>query len=319
MSKITIIRLVLSLVLAINTILTRAETIIAPSAATNCQRTKVNNKTTMPELRAVPTISSLEDFQSLLPNYLSANKQISVLFDFDGTLAPIADDPKKAAMTDESRQILLNIAKHPNVFLAIISGRGLKDVQSRVGIRGITYAGNHGLEIEDPDGTRHDFELPMEVRENYTNLVKELNSKVYKNGAWVEDKRVSLTYHYRDVPVEISETQKQEAIRIIEKYGFRANQAVEAVEAKPPVNWHKGEAALFILRKKFGNDWSTQTQIIFAGDDTTDEDAMKALQGVGKTFRVSTDRNVETYADFRLSSQDVVFDLLTWISSAYKV
>lgn len=175
-----------------------------------------------------------------------------------------------------STEIILNkIAKHPNIFLAIISGRGIRDVQNRVGISGIMYAGNHGIEIESADGARHDYQLPKEVQENYGKLVKELRDNVEKNKAWVEDKKVSLTYHYRDTPMDIKEDQKQVAVRIIESYGFRANQAHEAIEAKPPVNWHKGEAALFIMKHVFGENWSDEVKVVFAGDDTTDEDAMR--------------------------------------------
>lgn len=48
-----------------------------------------------------------------------------------------------------------------------------------------------------------------------------------------------------------------------------------AIEAKPPVQWNKGEAALHILRREFGDDWPDKVKVIFAGDDTTDEDAMR--------------------------------------------
>lgn len=36
-----------------------------------------------------------------------------------------------------------------------------------------------------------------------------------------------------------------------------------------------GEAALYILREEFGNNWAEKVKVIFAGDDTTDEDAMR--------------------------------------------
>lgn len=200
---------------------------------------------------------------------------MAILLDYDGTLAPIADNPNKTVMPVATEVILNKIAKHPNIFLAVISGRGLRDVQNRVGISGIMYAGNHGIEIESPDGSRHDYHLPEEIQQNYTKLVKELRAAVEKNNAWVEDKRVSLTYHYRDTPLDIKEPQKQVAIKIIEAHGFRANQAHEAIEAKPPVNWNKGEAAMFILNHQFGENWSDKVKVIFAGDDTTDEDAMR--------------------------------------------
>lgn len=180
-------------------------------------------------------------------------------------------------MPFEVEKALHSITSHPNVFTAVISGRGIIDVQNKVGITNITYGGNHGIEIQNPDGSRKDYELPEEIKANYTELVQDLRRQLAKNGAWVEDKRVSLTYHYRDTPEEQIDEQRSEAIRIIEYHGFRANQAHFAIEAKPPVNWNKGEAARFILEQKFGKNFAAEKnlKIVFVGDDTTDEDAMR--------------------------------------------
>nr|XP_016925538.1 trehalose-phosphate phosphatase isoform X1 [Drosophila suzukii] len=271
----------------------------------------------MPEKQVAPVISNLEGFEQNLPGYLSSEVPVAVLLDYDGTLAPIADNPAKTKMPVELEAILHKIAKHPKVFLAVISGRGLKDVQKQVNIDGITYAGNHGLEIEYPDGSRHDYELPTEIQKNYTDMVRELKEKVEKNKAWVEDKKVSLTYHYRDTPVELKDQQKKLATEICQKYGFRANQAHEAIEAKPPVNWNKGEAALYILKQKFGDNWAQKVSVVFAGDDTTDEDAMRVLRGLGRSFRISPDAQIQTFADFRLPKQAVMTDLLKWIANVY--
>ncbi|XP_067623474.1 uncharacterized protein [Eurosta solidaginis] len=287
----------------------------------HCAATTKNNNNDncninkMPEKRIAPVISSLEDFELKLPDYLKANTTLALLLDYDGTLAAIADDPNKTFMTVYVKKTLNKLAVHPKVFLAIISGRGLRDVQACVGIKGITYAGNHGLEIESGDGTRHDYALPAEIQKHYTLLVKELREKVENNGAWVEDKIVSATFHYRTS--DLKEQQRQTAIQIIESHGFKANPAHEAVEAKPPVNWNKGEAAMLILKNKFGENWANEIKAIFAGDDNTDEDAMRLLQGYGKSFRISTDPEIQTYADFRLPRQDVVEDLLKWISNTY--
>ncbi|EDV32488.1 uncharacterized protein Dana_GF15857, isoform A [Drosophila ananassae] len=271
----------------------------------------------MPEQHVAPVIANLEDFERRLPGYLNGNSKLAVLLDYDGTLAPIADNPAKTKMPVELEAILHKIAQHPEIFLAVISGRGLKDVQKQVNINGITYAGNHGLEIEYPDGSRHDYELPAEIKKNYTNMVRELKDKVEKNGAWVEDKRVSLTYHYRDTPVELKDEQKNLASEICRKYGFRPNQAHEAIEAKPPVNWNKGEAALYILKQKFGDNWPKTVSVVFAGDDTTDEDAMRVLRGLGRSFRIAENEKIQTFADFRLPRQAVMTDLLKWIAEVY--
>lgn len=208
-------------------------------------------------------------------SYLDTHNKLAILLDYDGTLAPIADNPNKTKMPVELEAILRRLAKHPQIFMAVISGRALRDVHALVNIDGVTFAGNHGLEIEYPDGSRHDFELPGEIQRNYTAMVDELKERVEKNGAWVEDKRVSLTFHYRDTPAHLKDELKQLAAEICQRHGFRPNQAHEAIEAKPPVDWNKGEAALHILKTKFGPNWADEVRVVFAGDDTTDEDAMR--------------------------------------------
>lgn len=77
--------------------------------------------------------------------------------------------------------------------------------------------------------------------------------------------------------------------------------------------FNSGEAALLILRTEFGEDWVNKVKVIFAGDDTTDEDAMRALKGKGLSFRVSANPEIETHADFRVPSTKTVSLLLQWI------
>merc|ERR1711976_502726 len=62
----------------------------------------------------------------------------------------------------------------------------------------------------------------------------------------------------------------------------------------------QGDAAIYILRSAFGVNWSQNIRIIFAGDDLTDEDAMKALKGLAYNFRVINSGIVQTVADHRL-------------------
>lgn len=126
-----------------------------------------------------------------------------------------------------------------------------------------------------------------------------------------------LTFHYREVPVEAQPKLKYTAQRLIEATGFKVGQAHCAIEAKPPVSWNKGQASLYILRCNFGIEWSKHVKIIYAGDDVTDEDAMKALKGIAATFRVTQAQIVETSAEYCLPSTESVLDMLKWIENNF--
>lgn len=86
-----------------------------------------------------------------------------------------------------------------------------------------------------------------------------------------------------------------------------------AFEARPPVTWDKGRAAIYILRSLFGLDWCDRISTIYAGDDKTDEDAMQSLQGMAVTFRVTTSKILRTAATHRLPSTDAVLTMLKWV------
>lgn len=133
----------------------------------------------------------------------------------------------------------------------------------------------------------------------------------------MEDKIVSLTFHYRQVEPELQDKARDDAEKVIKKYGFRANPAHYAIEAKPPVQWNKGYAAEFVLRDSFGEEWKENLKVIFAGDDTSDEDVMEKLKGNAVTFRVSNDPNIQTYADYRIPCSYSVTTLLKWIEKRY--
>lgn len=100
---------------------------------------------------------------------------------------------------------------------------------------------------------------------------------------------------------------------LIEEAGFTASKAHCAIEAKPPVNWNKGRASLYILNKTFGPEWIENVRVIYAGDDVTDEDAMQALKGLAATFRVTQSQIVRTLADHCLPNTESVLTMLKWV------
>ena len=90
-----------------------------------------------------PLFNHLSDIESLL----RVSRQVLLFLDFDGTLAPIVEIPDQAVMLSETRSILYRLSQSGWCLVAIVSGRALSDIRDRVGLAGLTYAGNHGLEI----------------------------------------------------------------------------------------------------------------------------------------------------------------------------
>lgn len=261
---------------------------------------------------------SFADFDIYCKKILqTSKKQLALLLDFDGTLAPIVTRPEMAALPPVTRDILTRLAENPRIHISIVSGRNVKNVMEMVGIKNLSYAGNHGMEIIQSDGNHFLFPMPIEYQEKAAKLVKDLQEQVVKEGAWVENKGLTLTLHYRETPFEWRAELVSKARTLIEEVGFRASHAHEALEAKPPIDWHKGRACIYILRTAFGLDWTERLNVIYVGDDTTDEDAMKALKGMAVSFRITQGLTVKTNADHRLPTTESVVTLLKWVEKNF--
>ncbi|XP_039297532.1 alpha,alpha-trehalose-phosphate synthase [UDP-forming] [Nilaparvata lugens] len=251
----------------------------------------------------------LEDFDNYLINHIDDVCKLSLILDYDGTLATLTSHPDLAVMSQETRRVLARLSNMPDVNIAIISGRSLENVSNMVNIENVTYAGSHGLEILHPDGTKFIHPVPSENAENLRELMRLLQDEVCHDGAWVENKGVLLTFHYRETPAHLRDDIVRKASEIFVRAGFEPHKAHMAIEAKPPVKWDQGRASIHILRTMYGVDWSERVRIIYAGN----EDAMLALQGIACTFRVDSSPTVKTAADFRLADPDSVLTMLKWI------
>jgi trehalose-phosphatase len=129
----------------------------------------------------------------------------------------------------------------------------------------------------------------------------------------VEEKGASLTVHYRQAhPADHAEV-AEHARALIREAGFQAREGLCAVEARPPIGWDKGRAVLHLLRAMDGPAWSESVCVVYVGDDDTDEDAFRALLGLGITFRVGQAER-PTVAARRLPDLEAVETLLRWLA-----
>ena len=200
------------------------------------------------------TILAVEQ-RPLLASFAHSN--VLLAFDYDGTVAPIAPTPAGARMRPETRRLLTLAARlYPCV---IISGRALDDLMRRLRHIPAWYLfGNHGLEPATPEAP-----YPTHAREWTLHLKKRLPPDP---GIVIEDKRYSLTIHYRNA------RDRRRAIEAIDKAvaelpDARALGGAEAVSLLPRGGADKGVALQQACR------WFACDSAIYIGDDGTDEDA----------------------------------------------
>jgi len=252
-----------------------------------------------------------EDFQAWLDPFLR-HYHVALFLDYDGTLTPIVDHPEDAELSESARKDLARCAERPDVDVALVSGRSLVDIRRRVGRDDVTYAANHGLEIVGPDLEPFLHEDLTHYSERTEELTEAL-ARVAPDGAWVEEKGHTLTFHYRGVRADGQAEAAEMARRIINEFGFQAREAKMAVEARPPIGWDKGRAVLHILRARYGPAWSERVRVVYVGDDHTDEDAFHLLAGLASTFRVGPADEL-TAASRRLPDVNAVHALLHWMA-----
>ncbi|CAH1098658.1 unnamed protein product [Psylliodes chrysocephalus] len=259
-----------------------------------------------------------DDYEDYLVNYLQGKPKLAVLLDYDGTLTPIVQHPDLAVIPPETKEVLEKLVKIPEIFVAIISGRNVLNVKTMVGIQNITFAGNHGLEVIYPDGSTYKHTLPKNFEEQVRVLVKQLEKTVVRDGAWIENKGASLTFHFRECPEEQRSQIETEAQKIIEEANFKVGKAHMALEARPKVDWNKGKVAILLLEKEYGSSWQNESKVIFVGDDTTDEDAISALKGNAASFRITKSCTVETQAEKLISSPEETLKILKLVEKIYR-
>lgn len=227
----------------------------------------------------------------------------AVFLDYDGTLASITDDPRDAVMPTETRGAIDRLASLCPT--AVVSGRDMADVRALVDVRGIHYAGSHGFEIVEPDGTRHvRGEEFMPALERSADALERRLDDV--EGAWVERKGFAVAVHYRKLrrPADVVRVERAVDAVWAEEPSLTRTGGKKIFELRPALDWHKGTAILSIL-DVLESDGSPLTPI-YIGDDVTDEDGFLALKGRGIGIVVEGEDARGSFADYALADPDEV-------------
>lgn len=230
--------------------------------------------------------------------------------DFDGTLAPIASDPDEPTITPASQHAVERFVASPSdATVAVISGRELSDLQSRIDLDGVVYAGNHGFELAFGD---HSVVHPAAERRRpaLRRSLERLRDRLSDVPGWeIEDKGVTATVHVRHTPSEqVDEVRSAVETSVREAGdGLVVSSGKQVFEIRPEVDWDKG-TTIDHLSKGTPNGWVT----MYIGDDVTDEDAFRAVRPDGIPVLVGS--REDTDATHRIPEQEAVAPFLEWVA-----
>jgi trehalose 6-phosphate phosphatase len=218
----------------------------------------------------------------------------AILLDVDGVLAPIVPRPEDARVPAETQTELRRLSVR-YALVACISGRAGDDARRVVGVPEVVYVGNHGLEL-------------AEGAEEWGRRLGAFLATVM----WpqTEDKGLSAALHFRDASDEATARVELDAIGDrAREAGFVARYGRKVLEIVPPLEADKGMAVRRLLGER------NLQRALYAGDDTTDLDAFRALDGleIGVRVAVATDEappGLREAADVVVETPDDVISLL---------
>lgn len=205
---------------------------------------------------------------ALVERLASAPEKAGLFLDFDGVLAPIVARPEDATAPPETRAELKRLAGRYRL-VCVVSGRPGDDVRARVGVDGVVCVGSHGLEL-DPEA------------EQWRQRIHAFAGDASWPEAQIEDKGLSVAFHYRDRVDEDAAVAELEVIAARARdEGFAARFGRRVLEVLPPLDANKGTAVRQLLEE------AGLTRALVAGDDTTDLDSFRAVDDLECGVRVA--------------------------------
>ena len=187
------------------------------------------------------------------------------MLDVDGTLAPIVARPDLAAVPKGTRAEVRRLASR-YALVACVSGRTAEEAERLVGVDGVVYIGVHGLELAPEAAAWRETLRPFAA----------------EPWPWLEDKGLTVALHWREAPDEEEAERTLQAVAArAEAAGLEARWGRKVLELRPPVAADKGTAVRFLLEER------GLRRALYAGDDTTDLDAFRGLEGLEVGVRVA--------------------------------
>jgi trehalose 6-phosphate phosphatase len=196
----------------------------------------------------------------------------AMCLDFDGTLAPIVDDPNEARPPPGTVELLGDLADR-FAAVALISGRPANYLAKHAAAPGVRYLGLYGLQ-EIHDGQVWVDPRLEAARADVMAAQQDLRdcNAVRDSGAYLEDKQYAVAIHTRRVPdpARWSAPIDEAARQVADRHGLEVLLGKLVWELRPAVHCDKGDAVRRVIRE------SNARSAVVAGDDLGDLSAFAA-------------------------------------------
>jgi len=262
---------------------------------------------------------ALAERERLLP--VTRRNPFGLITDLDGTISPIAATPEEALVPDVIKGLLQTLSQNA-ALVAVISGRTARQTKQMVGVPGLTYIGNHGLETMEKEEVRLAPGAEQFLSE-ISRALDETEGVTRLHGVRIERKGITASIHYRqaDDP-DVARSAILAAIsRSPTAARLKVTEGKRVVELRPPLAINKGATVRALAAQH------NLQGLLYLGDDSTDLDAFYALpslrQGGMKALGIGV-VSPENRPEFRvaidllLTSVEEVGQLIHWINNQLK-
>ncbi|MFC7548241.1 trehalose-phosphatase [Plantactinospora sp. GCM10030261] len=238
--------------------------------------------------------------------------QCVMFFDFDGTLAPVRDDPTAVQPAPKVLAAIDALAGQVRR-IAIVSARPVDFLREHFAALGhVDLYGLYGLEHCHDGGETVTEEAAVPWIPTMAELADDARTEL-PEGTLVEYKRLSVALHYRTAP-RLAEAVESWAQERAARLRLKVQVGRMVVELKPPVDQDKG----LVIGGAIGDAGCAW----YFGDDVSDIKAFAALrdrEAVDEDFRgicvavanPETGREVSEAADLTIDSPEALGDFLT--------
>jgi trehalose-phosphatase len=192
--------------------------------------------------------------------------------DFDGTLSEIVSRPEDATPVTGADEVLAELAQH-FALVAIVSGRSLDDLRTRLQPRGVVLAGSYGRERSDGDATQQVV--------GWDGVVERAEERTARwDGVVVEAKDAGVALHYRNASDRERDVSEVAAV-IAHEFGLQVRPGRLVYELVVP-GPGKAEAIVGLVQ-----EYGVRTALV-AGDDVADLEAFEAVRSLDVQPNVRT-------------------------------